>query len=595
MFGVTARAGRAGRTALRAAGLAALTMLVFGLAGQARAETRVLKLYHLHTHEKASFAYKVNGRFDPSELKKINWFLRDWRKEKATPMDPRLLDLIWEAYQQSGSHGSINVICGYRSPATNSMLRSRSSGVAKKSQHMLGRALDFYIPDVPLKKLREIGLKMQVGGVGYYPTSGSPFVHFDVGNARHWPRMTRRQLLAVFPHGHTVHVPSDGKPLPGYQEALADYQKRRSASEVMVANASSGSAGGGKTLLAMLFGGGNDTADEAEDEADAAVPARRAAPAALATPAATPAPAMVAGADAAVPRSRPTQISGGATAVAAAEDFDTGRPGGETTQVAALEPARIPVPRWAPGRAVPAEVTTTTTMTAAAEAAPENAAAPDAVGAMVAALEEQARQQAGQAKATPAGAASDTQLAYAVPMPQERPLFDEVLKPAEADRAAAASLSTMEAVKRVAMAGPAGRPGAGPEAPLASGHKLLTEAAARPVTAPPRRSQPAHVASLEGKGGRVIGASAGASRPRVARTIDPQEAIRSRIAVASLVTDPDERPVEVASNAPDAQRLVGALPKALYEKGFLPNYQPAPSDRFSGSAVQFFPLVKVKP
>ena len=552
MFGLTARAGR---TALRAAGLAPLAMLVFGLAGQARAETRVLKLYHLHTHEKASFAYKMDGRFDPFELKKINWFLRDWRKEKSTPIDPRLLDLVWEAYQQSGSRDYINVICGFRSPATNAMLRSRSSGVAKKSQHVLGRALDFYIPDVPLKKLREIGLKMQVGGVGYYPTSGSPFVHFDVGNARHWPRMTRRQLLAVFPHGHTVHVPSDGKPLPGYQEALADYQKRRSASEVMVANASSGSSGGGKTLLAMLFGGRNDTADEVEDDAEAAAPARRTAPAARTT--------VVAAADAAVPRSRPTQI-GGATTVAAADGFHTGTPEGEATQVAALEPARVPVPRWAPARAVPAEVTT-----AVAKAAPEDAPGPDAVGAMVAALEEQATQQAEQAKGKPGETESGAQLAYAVPLPQGRPLFDEVLKPAD-------------------------RPAAWPEAPLASGHKLLTEAAARPVTAP-RRPEPRHVASLEGKGGRVIGASGGASRPRAARRIDPQEAIQARIAVASLITDPDERPVEVASNAPDAERLVGALPKALYAKGFLPNYQPAPSDRFSGSAVQFFPLVKVKP
>ena len=103
-------------------------------------------------------------------------------------MDPRLLDLVWEAYRASGATDYIQVVCGYRSPATNSMLRSRSKGVAEKSQHMLGKAMDFYIPGVPLKKLRDIGLKMQGGGVGYYPTSGSPFVHMDVGNVRHWPR-----------------------------------------------------------------------------------------------------------------------------------------------------------------------------------------------------------------------------------------------------------------------------------------------------------------------------------------------------------------------------------------------------------------------
>ena len=85
-------------------------------------------------------------------------------------MDPRLFDLIWEAYRTSGSNDYIHVVCGYRSPQTNSMLRSRSKGVAKKSQHMLGKAMDFYIPGVKLKRLREIGLKMQGGGVGYYPS-----------------------------------------------------------------------------------------------------------------------------------------------------------------------------------------------------------------------------------------------------------------------------------------------------------------------------------------------------------------------------------------------------------------------------------------
>ena len=116
------------------------------------------------------------------------------------------------------------------------MLRSRSKGVAKKSQHMLGKAMDFYIPDVKLKKLREIGLKMQGGGVGYYPSSGSPFVHFDVGNVRHWPKMSRRELIALFPDGKTLHVPSDGKPLPGFNQALASYQARKKSGNVAIAS-----------------------------------------------------------------------------------------------------------------------------------------------------------------------------------------------------------------------------------------------------------------------------------------------------------------------------------------------------------------------
>ena len=134
---------------------------------EAAGETRSLKLYFVHTGEKAVITYKRNGRFDPKGLQQLNRFLRDWRKNQPTNMDPRLFDLIWEVYRQSGSRDYINVVCGFRSPATNAMLKSRSrnSGVAEKSQHMLGKAMDFFIPDVKLATLRGIGMKMQVGGV----------------------------------------------------------------------------------------------------------------------------------------------------------------------------------------------------------------------------------------------------------------------------------------------------------------------------------------------------------------------------------------------------------------------------------------------
>jgi hypothetical protein len=100
---------------------------------------------------------------------------------------------------------------------------------------MLGKAMDFYIPGISLSRLREIGLRMQVGGVGFYPSSGSPFVHLDTGSVRHWPKMTRQQLVKVFPNGRTLHIPSDGKPLPGYAEALAAY-KARNGAPAMVAS-----------------------------------------------------------------------------------------------------------------------------------------------------------------------------------------------------------------------------------------------------------------------------------------------------------------------------------------------------------------------
>lgn len=234
----------------------------------AKAETRSLKFYHLHTREKAEIVYKRNGRYVPEGLKKINHLMRDWRRNEVVEMDPRLLDMVWEAYRQAGATGYIQVICGYRAPATNNMLRSRSRGVAKKSQHMLGKAIDFYIPGVPLKKLRDIALRMQGGGVGYYPSSGSPFVHMDVGNVRHWPGISRQELARVFPDGKTLHIPSDGKPLPGYEQALAAYKARKARGQPNIELASAGSTKKSGGLLTALFGGG---ADEAEDNAEVAL------------------------------------------------------------------------------------------------------------------------------------------------------------------------------------------------------------------------------------------------------------------------------------------------------------------------------------
>ena len=107
------------------------------------------------------------------------------------------------------------------------MLRARSRGVAQFSQHMLGKAMDFFIPGVDLSAVREAGLRLQRGGVGFYPTSGSPFVHLDTGSVRHWPRMTREQLARVFPDGKTVHLPADGRPLSGYEVAMRDRRAAR--------------------------------------------------------------------------------------------------------------------------------------------------------------------------------------------------------------------------------------------------------------------------------------------------------------------------------------------------------------------------------
>lgn len=326
--------------------LAALGVLVLS-APQASAETRSLKLIQLHTGEKGEIVFKRNGRYDQAGLKKINYLLRDWRKNQPTTMNPRLLDLIWEAYRQSGATGYINVVCGYRSPGTNAMLkaRSRKSGVAEKSQHMLGNAMDFFIPGVKLKRLREIGLKMQGGGVGYYPTSGSPFVHFDVGNVRHWPKMSRQELVALFPNGKTLHVPSDGKPLPGFEQALASYKSRKTAGELAIASATGGGGAKKSGFFARLFGGG---ADEAEDEGSIEVAAEEAAPkaparAAKAAARKAPAEAQIAQVAKPIPGIQIVPPSEATPAEMPREEDDS-----PATVIAALSPRSIPLPVAAP-------------------------------------------------------------------------------------------------------------------------------------------------------------------------------------------------------------------------------------------------------
>ena len=201
-------------------------------------ETRTLSFHHTHSGEDLTVTFKRNGRYDEAALKKLNHFLRDWRSQDQTTMDRRLFDILWEVYRDVDAKQPIHIISAYRSPATNAMLRRRSSGVARHSQHMLGHAMDFFIPGVPLEQIRVAGLRLQRGGVGFYPTSGSPFVHLDTGSIRHWPRMTHDQLARVFPNGRTVHVPSDGSPLPGYQLARADIEKRGNGDDAATAAAS---------------------------------------------------------------------------------------------------------------------------------------------------------------------------------------------------------------------------------------------------------------------------------------------------------------------------------------------------------------------
>lgn len=264
---------------LCAAALMSITIILpQAVVPAAAASERALYLYYTHTKETGRIVFKRNGAYVQSGLNELNRFLRDWRRNEPAQMDPRLFDLVWEVYQEVGATQPINVVSAYRSPKTNEMLRATSSGVAENSQHTKGHAMDFFIPGINLSKLRAVAMRKQVGGVGFYPTSGSPFVHLDTGSVRAWPRMTRAQLQEVFPDGRTMHVPTDGRPLSqeGYQLAMAEWKKchaypcNGSSSGTQIASAGN-SGGNSRSLVDMLFGGKGQQA--------AAPAARQAAPA----------------------------------------------------------------------------------------------------------------------------------------------------------------------------------------------------------------------------------------------------------------------------------------------------------------------------
>ncbi|MGJ0396572.1 MAG: DUF882 domain-containing protein [Methylocystis sp.] len=236
----------------------------------ANGDTRTIYLYHAHTHESISATYLVNGQYDSNVLQQLNWFLRDWRRDEQTNMDPRLFDVVWEAYRSAGAGDQVvNVVSAYRSPETNAMLRARSRAVAKYSQHMLGKAMDTTMPGMPMSQIREIGMRMQRGGVGYYPSAGTPFVHLDVGNVRHWPRMSYDELARLFPDGKTVHLPTNNQPLARYEEARAEIEARGDGAYVAAPRRTFGG------FFAMLFGGGASGGEEDDSEVAAPAPNTR--------------------------------------------------------------------------------------------------------------------------------------------------------------------------------------------------------------------------------------------------------------------------------------------------------------------------------
>lgn len=148
------------------------------------AATRALGLRHLHTGEKLTVEYAVDDHYVPDALAAVNRLLRDFRTGDVHPIDPGLLDLLHQLARRLDTRQAFDVISGYRSPTTNAALRRRSEGVAARSLHMVGRAIDIRVGGVALPALRGAALELQRGGVGYYPASN--FVHVDTGRIRQW-------------------------------------------------------------------------------------------------------------------------------------------------------------------------------------------------------------------------------------------------------------------------------------------------------------------------------------------------------------------------------------------------------------------------
>lgn len=155
------------------------------LVGLKDLNARTLSFDCYYTGEKVSpIDYWVEGKYIPDALKEIDYALRDWRADEVLPIEPKLLDFLYQLGRKLDTDCRYDLICGYRSPQTNAMLRKADPGVASNSLHMKGWAADVSLPGRPLQKVHEAALAMQMGGVGYYPDAD--FVHIDVGRVRRW-------------------------------------------------------------------------------------------------------------------------------------------------------------------------------------------------------------------------------------------------------------------------------------------------------------------------------------------------------------------------------------------------------------------------
>ena len=167
------------KTALLLVSFTAISSLSGNTGGE-----RSLSFFHTHTGDSLRVVYYRQGEYDPEAFEQLKVYLADWRDGKQHEFDPQLMDILWQLQQVTGSDGTWEVISAYRSPETNAMLRSRSNGVASKSQHLLGTAIDVRLRGLELDVLRDNAKSLKLGGVGYYAKSN--FVHVDTGRVRYW-------------------------------------------------------------------------------------------------------------------------------------------------------------------------------------------------------------------------------------------------------------------------------------------------------------------------------------------------------------------------------------------------------------------------
>ena len=173
------------RLVTSAAALCAAPLLALAQHAHANAGVpRIVSFRHTHTGESLSLAYAHGDAYLPDALARVNWFLRDFRNGESRPIDPQLLDRLHLLGELTGTRAPFDVISAYRSPATNEALQRRGSGVASRSLHLEGRAIDVRLADVALADLRDAATSLRAGGVGFYPESR--FVHLDTGRMRRW-------------------------------------------------------------------------------------------------------------------------------------------------------------------------------------------------------------------------------------------------------------------------------------------------------------------------------------------------------------------------------------------------------------------------